>query len=56
MEDKIEYYTRNEQEKELDDWIRSAVYDNGTKAEMALYIQNQEILNLLRRLDDLTKK
>lgn len=56
MGDNIKYYARSEQEKEFDDEIRNAVYNDGTKAEMALYIQNQEILNLLRQIDDkLTK-
>ena len=53
---KIEYYARNEKEKEFDDCIRNAVYENGTKVEMALYVQNQEILNLLRRIEDSLNK
>lgn len=46
------YYARTDEERHFDDEIRSKIYSSGTKAEMALYIQGQEILNLLRRIDD----
>ena len=46
------YYAGNEKEKKFDDWIRDAVRMEGSKADMALYIQNQAILNMLRRMRD----
>jgi len=46
------YYARNVAEKELDDMVRSKVYHDGDKVQMALYLQNQAILNLLRHIDD----
>lgn len=46
------YYARNEEERSFDREIRSKVYDCGTKSEMALYIQGQAILNLLRHIED----
>ena len=45
------YYARSEADKRFDDQIRSNVKKGGDKAMMALYLQNQEILNLLRRMD-----
>lgn len=50
------YYVRNVAEKEFDDMIRSSVYHDGDKAQMALYLQNQTILNMLRHLDDVINK
>ena len=46
------YYARHAEEKAFDDEMRSKVYENGTKAEMILYIQNQTILNMLRHIED----
>lgn len=46
------YYARNEQEKTFDNSIRDTVKHSGTNVEMALYIQNQTILSMLRKLDD----
>mgnify|MGYP006873046349 CR=1 FL=1 len=47
------YYAREgSKDREFDDWIRQKVLDTGDKGLMALYVQNQEILNLLRRLLD----
>lgn len=46
------YYARNAEEKAFDNEMRSKVYENGTKAEMILYIQNQTILNMLRHIED----
>jgi len=52
MQKTFEYYARNEEEKRFDDQIRSVVYDKGTKTEMAIYLQNQTILNMLRHIED----
>lgn len=46
------YYARNKAEKGFDHEMREKVRRNGTKAEMALYIQNQAILNMLRHIED----
>ena len=46
------YYVRHEREKEFDDSIRDAVKSVNDKALMALYVQNQAILNMLRKMDD----
>ena len=46
------YYARNEQDKIFDTQIRAAMHKDASKAQMALYIQNQEILNLLRKLSE----
>lgn len=46
------YYARHEREKEFDDSIRDAVKSANDKALMALYVQNQAILNMLRKMDD----
>ena len=44
------YYARKgSKDREFDDWVRQKVLDTGDKAAMVLYVQNQEILNLLRR-------
>ena len=48
----MSYYAGNEKEKKLDDQLREAVRASGGKAEMALFIQNQEILSMLRRQRD----
>lgn len=48
----FKYYARNEKEKKFDDWIRDIVRIEGSKADMALYIQNQAILNAIRRMED----
>ena len=45
-----EYYASNEAERRFDDQIRSAVMEDGSKADMALYIQNQAILSMLRKM------
>jgi hypothetical protein len=45
------YYARNDVDVKFDNWVRSNVMD-GSKAEMALYVQNQEILSMLRRIDE----
>lgn len=44
------YFARNENEKNFDDEIRETLLRFGDKAQMALYLQNQMILNELRRL------
>ncbi len=46
------YYARNNEEREFDNEMRERIRKHGTKAEMALYIQNQEILNILRHIDN----
>lgn len=45
------YYARNDADVKFDDWICANCMD-GSKTEMALYVQNQEILSMLRRIDD----
>lgn len=53
----VGYYAPNPEEVAFDNWIRKNVMDDGSKAEMALYVQGQEILSQLRRLrDQLTKE
>lgn len=52
----FKYYARNEKEKKFDDRIRDAVCTEGSKADMALYIQNQAILNMIRRMEDCVAK
>lgn len=47
---KTKYFARNEKEKKFDDEIRDTLLRFGDKAQMALYLQNQMILNELRRL------
>lgn len=47
---KAKYFARNDAEKKFDDEIRETLLKFGTKTEMALYLQNQMILNELRRL------
>ncbi len=47
-----EYYAQSEKEKEFDSEIRKAVHHTGSRAEMALYIQNQTILNMLRHMEE----
>lgn len=49
------YYARNEQEAKLDNWIRDCCM-SGSKSEMALYVQGQEILSLLRHIEDELQK
>lgn len=47
-----EYYAGNEAEKKLDDQIRDTLIAEGNKVDMALFLQNQAILNMLRRFRD----
>lgn len=49
------YYARNEYERKLDNQIREAVRGTGDKDKMAMFVQGQETLNLLRRIDDKLK-
>ena len=51
----IMYYAANAEERRFDDQIRTAVRKHGSKADMALYIQNQEILSILRMIRDMSK-
>ena len=44
------YYARNAEDKALDDQIRRTVRKSDDPALMALYLQGQAILNLLRKL------
>lgn len=53
---KITYYARNKKEKDLDDQIRNALLNFGDKAQMAIYLQNQMILNELRRISTISDK
>ena len=46
------YYAEGMDEKRFDNAIKKAVLSSGSKAEVALYMQNQEILNQLRRLNE----
>lgn len=48
----IAYYAGSESEVKLDTQLRDTVREHGSKAEMALFVQNQEILSLLRRQRD----
>ena len=47
------YYARNKQELDFDNKIRDICHENGSKVEMALYLQGQDILSRLRRIEDL---
>lgn len=46
------YYARTEEERAFDNGLRQKVQEEGTDVEMALYIQNQSILSMLRRMDE----
>lgn len=50
----IFYYAADVSERRFDDQIRKIVKKNGSKADMALYIQNQEILSMLRAMRDMS--
>jgi hypothetical protein len=45
------YYARGSEDRQLDDELREIVKNSGDEGLMAIYIQNQEILSLLRRHD-----
>lgn len=47
---KLKYFARSNKERKIDDKIRDTLLKSGSKAEMALFLQNQMILNELRRL------
>lgn len=49
------YYAATETEKRFDDEIRETIKAEGNKVDMANYIQQQEILNQLRKLRDREK-
>lgn len=54
------YYARQdeglkEKDRNFDDQLRETVKSSGDRALMALYTQNQEILNLLRRIEERTR-
>lgn len=44
------YYARTDEEREFDDTIRESVKSSKSKSHMALYLQGQEELNLLRHI------
>ena len=44
------YYARNDEEREFDNSIRDSIKTSKSKSHMALYLQGQEELNLLRRI------
>lgn len=44
------YFARNDEDRKLDDQIRDTIKASKTKSHMALYLQGQEELNLLRRI------
>ena len=48
----VGYYAQDPVEAKFDDWIRDRVIAGGSKAEVALYVQGQEILNQIRWLRD----
>lgn len=50
------YYAEGVDEKRFDNAIRKAVFSGESKAEIALYMQNQEILNQLRQLNERLRK
>jgi len=50
-----DYYARNDYERKMDTQIREAVRAKNDKALMAMYVQGQATLNLLRRIDDKLK-
>ena len=52
----FEYYAGNDAERKFDNQIRNTVYNEGNKVDMALYLQNQAILNMLRQQRDKPKK
>lgn len=49
---KESYYARSKYEKDLDSNIRKIIIEDGDKTRMALYLQQQEILNILRKMRD----
>ena len=49
------YYARNDSDVKFDTEIRETVKAEGNKVDMAFYKQNQEILNLLRTVDEKLK-
>lgn len=52
MKNSGKYYARTDEEKKFDSELRDAIADSGSPSEMALYIQNQAILSMLRRLEE----
>lgn len=44
------YFARNDEDREFDSTIRDSVAEDGGKISMAMYLQGQEQLNLLREL------
>ena len=44
------YFARNDEDREFDSTIRDTVSEDGGKISMAMYLQGQEQLNLLRAL------
>jgi len=51
----LDYYAGDDAEKAFDDQIRDTIIEEGNKVDMALYVQNQAILNLLRKQRDMPK-
>lgn len=51
-ENNFGYYAGNDKEKQFDDDIRNTIKSGGDKDHMAIYVQQQEILNQLRRMRD----
>ena len=49
------YYARSYKEKEFDDRIRETAKSTQDPYKMAMYVQGQATLNLLRRIDDKLK-
>lgn len=52
----IEYYARNEEEKERDSKLKCCIYNTGSRADGILYMQNLEILSMLRHIEDELKE
>lgn len=52
MENSGKYYARTNEEKKFDSELREKIAESGSPSEMALYIQNQAILSMLRRLEE----
>lgn len=49
------YYARNEKEKEFDRRIRETAKSTNDPYKMAMYVQGQARLNILRRIEDMLK-
>lgn len=49
------YFARNEHERKFDDERRESIAKYGSKADRELYLQNQEILNIIRENNEILK-